>query len=616
MTVKCDAGFSILGLGGILPAAGLQPTPEIEPQDSQPKYEEVSKDPRAKCAKLIAREDQEVQKVPAAVLNGEDVKAEDAQEDEGITLEINGVKNEIPPDTPQIYLGNARLLSKGGSSRQIAQSVLINAPDGWRLMPQLSLNKTMELITGDGRKYVIEPIDFRQMLTIIMSSYRLEPGTNVIRIGVDEFKVILPAEKDPEAAQRRRRYENVWIERVISGKDPISDPADYISYLREEQPDNFEKLCDMLQTEVEGQIKTILEWLDKYFVKGRIELWRNPIEIYDSIIRRWKNIVRLMGLVRAGDIPMDVDMMKFLSFEHPLAGLAFAEDGTTEVETPPMYEMIAGNPHLDFGKLEVILRHISENHGRLEQGDETVPEAYELYNGQASALGVGMRERPTRIELPEPMDEIFWYDLHGFRAYEVPYSKKGDIDGRLYITIDPKRYGEHIGDMVGALERTMLRLGGSFFFKALPEVNGQGHATRRDQIVVYFNSKNQKEIFDEVNRAMDEVEDIHGRIFSDRGPYFTAKIRDGLFFGEQPTSKMVSFGGLRAGILEYAGNEIARLKRFGYNVPLRLQLAIIARGMFAFNIDPENPAFNYGGTNRFSYIYENIAADQGSHIGG
>jgi hypothetical protein len=38
--------------------------------------------------------------------------------------------------------------------------------------------------------------------------------------------------------------------------------------------------------------------------------------------------------------------------------------------------------------------------------------------------------------------------------------------------------------------------------------------------------------------------------------------------------------------------------------------------MFAFNIDPENPAFNYGGTNRFSYIYENIAADQGSHIGG
>jgi len=620
MTVKCDAGFSILGLGGILPAAGLQPTPEIEPQDSQPKYEEVSKDPRTECARLIAREDRGVLKVPAVVLNGEDVKAEDVQEDEGITLEINGVKNRIPPDMPMLYLGDVRLISKEGSSRQRAQSVLVNASDGWWLMPLFGSSKSIELITANGKTYFFEPHLDRRHETFCPPTRRLEPGTNVIRIGGIEFKVFISAETEQEAVHRRKRYEGIRIERVLDGEHPLPDLVDYIDHLREEEPRKFDELCDMLRASVNDGIERILKSLDKYFVKGRMEIWKHPLKIYSSIIVDWRNIVRLMGLARNNGIEVDADTSKILSFEHPLAGLAFREDGTAQVEIPPMYEMIAGNPHLDFGKLEVILRHILKNHGRLEHGDVSGPQAYELYNGHASALRGGMRGARSTMELPEPMDGIFWYDLYGFRAYEVPYSKKGNIDGRLYITIDPKRYGEHIGDMVVALERAMLRLGGSFYFKALPEATDEGHVARRDHIVAYFSSENQREVFEEVNRAMDEVEWKRGSIFSDRGPYFTAKIRDGLFFGEEPVTKkgeaLESFGGLRANILEYAKNEIARLKKFGHDVPLRLQLAIIARGMFAFDIDPENPAFNYGGIEKFSYIYENIAADQGSHIGG
>jgi hypothetical protein len=212
------------------------------------------------------------------------------------------------------------------------------------------------------------------------------------------------------------------------------------------------------------------------------------------------------------------------------------------------------------------------------------------------------------------MNKFIWY-----RAVDDFASLYSKPDGRLYITIDPKHYGDQVGDVVSSLQTAMLDSGSKFSFKVYPKSYEDGTAIRRDCIVVYFRSDAQKEVLDSVVDSMNSLESEGGVKFSDKGPYFTAKIRDGLFFGEEPKGELGkhhSFGTARGDIWDLAMQEAKRLESKGAKMNSRMELAIFIESLLVNDIDPANPAFNIGGAEKFSYVYENIAPDQGSHNGG
>jgi hypothetical protein len=440
-------------------------------------------------------------------------------------------------------------------------------------------------------------------------------GKTEIRLTFSK-KIARPPE-DPRA-----KYKFIAIEMVLDGKTPALDTTDYVRYLKEEKPKDYDAFKRGLRYRILDNIRHITKSVDDYFVRGAI-IRIDPSIVYGMIAMRWETVHRLRELAKSCNIRVKVDASDAEIRCRTIAGIVLREGGGATLTMPTVYKRIIADTGLDFSRFERILKHISENHMNGDGDSFDVP-AYRLYAGHASLMKgkLGPRIDIPKEELPEPLHDVFRYELHGFEAYRT-LSKgilEGGIDGRLYITIKPEKYGDCLNATIVALQEAMLKTEGAFFFKVLPQVLEDGSATRRDQVVVYFNHGSERGVLEEVRSAMRKIVGTHGNVFSDRGPYFTAKIDKGLFFGEDPFSmdrkKQVSFGDLRANILAYAKDEVKRLKEMGYDVSPLLELAIAAHAMFMMDVDPENPAFNLGGTEKFPYIHENIADDQGNHIGG
>lgn len=176
---------------------------------------------------------------------------------------------------------------------------------------------------------------------------------------------------------------------------------------------------------------------------------------------------------------------------------------------------------------------------------------------------------------------------------------------RLYVTLNPDQYVGRAPEMVQELinRMEMGSAAGKFTFKIDPE-----HAAmlRRDHIVVYFNHADEVVVTEAVLQAKSAVDARHGPpVFSPKGPYFTAHIADGIFFGQHPENgleKTESFGSLRARAMQRAWNKIKFLEESGTPVDDNLRAQIVAYYFQQSGIDINEPAFNAGGQRLFPYI--------------
>jgi hypothetical protein len=184
---------------------------------------------------------------------------------------------------------------------------------------------------------------------------------------------------------------------------------------------------------------------------------------------------------------------------------------------------------------------------------DDAPAAYDIYRGQASLLPGNAREQKRSIELPPAKEGFFRY---GERfVWYMPKDCQDDAGkdiGRFYITIGPEGYAGRVGAMVDALQEIIRGIGGTVRFKVSESAGPDGAASRRDQIVIYFTAEEGERLLAALSAMMDRLAADDPQLFSGKGPYFTQKLRDGLFFGQSPPSpeRGESFGSIRAGALE------------------------------------------------------------------
>lgn len=241
---------------------------------------------------------------------------------------------------------------------------------------------------------------------------------------------------------------------------------------------------------------------------------------------------------------------------------------------------------------------------------------YEQYNGKGTmALPIernGERvDKERELDLPGSVDGVININIHGFQGYVPLGFPLGErVESRFYITLDPATYAQNVNAMVDALQPFLVGgpAAGKFCFKVMPVSRPDGSIPRRDQIVIYFKSGVGKEVRAAVEAAMDKVARANPSAFSVKGPYFTMKLRDGLFFGEEPKMAGESFGTGRAGALDAAEREINRLEAAGVTVDSDLRTQIVAYYFEKCGFDPENPAFNLEGReergDQFEFLYK------------
>lgn len=576
-----------------------------------------------------------------------EVKAENNNV-EGITVAVDNMQYNLSAEAEFIGIGkkpgndnNAAIRINAGSNEQCW---LQKIDGGWYLkQSSTKYETTVKLASGEEvtlEKYPHEVGGNKGIQGNLNLSVKLEPGENTIKVGNAKVAVTIPG---MEAAGSKTvvlpaakvvsepPVFKIEVSDVIDGKVPVREVRKYVEKLKIDNFDQYSEFAIKLESEIYRLVHDLESTLQILFEIGTIHTHFDPQAAYDNMGTRWQKIVNLTNLAREIGISTNIDTSKIQSYKNQI-GISFESNGEIQVGMPQIYKNIASDPNLDLSTLGKITTYVTDKHNygktvKELQSDISIPQEagvhspYSLYNGKGTILGSKMfsEVKVQKMALPPPMEGVIDPNVHGFQGY-IYKPADAKVDGRLYITIKPEKYSACVGGTVNMLQLAMKESNGAFWFKVIPEIMEDGSTVRRDQIVVYFNHENQAEVLQSIQKTMGEVADWHGDVFSDKGPYFTAKIQDGLFFGQEPSEGLGkgshSFGTLRADVLELTKKEVKRLENLGYEITPELEMAIAAHLISKYEIDPEHPAFNAGGTEIFNHIYENIAADQGGHVGG
>jgi len=482
--------------------------------------------------------------------------------------------------------------------------------------------------------------------------------------------------QDIKKAQKRyeelkRRYENgeplydneADLVYMHAGSDPTDIIAKYLKWAdgaearaTTEEGERIEDLLGAIDNELK-LIEEAIEFRTTSNNRGRILqviMGRTPEEMYERIGEKWGAIQGWMGEARELGAPVSELEARMARLETEY-GLILANDGAISVEVPPVYERLTASN--DSSELAGIVQHFEENF-MLGKPSEGRKDYYRACTKGELFKGKGSKHSYVKVDMPDSLEgvRVFGRDKDSFVEYatddnvetKLKYDKYlgmklpaekvvlpgGKADGRFYISIEADAYGDHIGEVVLELQRAMKEADGKFVFKAMQYAPNGGSEHRLDQIVVYFNHAHQGEVTDAILGAIENISRMGDDILSDSRPYFTSRVRKGMAFGEEPNQESLnvsglseeykrglddkySFNSLRAEVLSKADLEIQRVREImGEEPSIEMKVAILAHLLSSYGIDPADPAFNVGGTEKFAYIYENIAPDQGSHIGG
>jgi hypothetical protein len=124
---------------------------------------------------------------------------------------------------------------------------------------------------------------------------------------------------------------------------------------------------------------------------------------------------------------------------------------------------------------------------------------------------------------------------------------------------------------------------------------------RFDKMVIYFDAEEEKEAL----RVLENLYQKNLEAFDEGIPRFTAEVKNqkgekmiGIGFGQEPVLENESFGTVRAKILaevyldaQYSGHHVFD-PDFDFEESFR-------RACLKYQVDPQNPAFNLGGSEKF-----------------
>jgi transcriptional regulator NrdR family protein len=175
------------------------------------------------------------------------------------------------------------------------------------------------------------------------------------------------------------------------------------------------------------------------------------------------------------------------------------------------------------------------------------------------------------------------------------YQKKTAL-GRFYLNLKPEYVGKVFSQAVMA-----FRDAGLHSAMKIPTFGNTMTLNRFDKMVIYFDAE-------EEEKALQVLENLHQKnpeAFDEGIPRFTAEVKNqrgekmvGIGFGQEPVLENESFGTVRAKILaevyldaKYSGHYVFD-PDFDFEESFR-------RACLKYQVDPQNPAFNLGGSEKF-----------------
>ena len=185
----------------------------------------------------------------------------------------------------------------------------------------------------------------------------------------------------------------------------------------------------------------------------------------------------------------------------------------------------------------------------------------------------------------------YWFVLVTNGGY-----KENTALGRFYLNLKPEYVGKVFSQAAMA-----FRDAGLHSAMKIPTFGDTMTFNRFDKMIIYFDAEEEKE-------ALQVLENLYQKnleAFDEGIPRFTAEVKNqrgekmiGIGFGQEPLLENESFGTVRAKILaevyldaQYSGHYVFD-PDFDFEESFR-------RACLKYKVDPQNPAFNLGGSEKF-----------------
>ena len=185
----------------------------------------------------------------------------------------------------------------------------------------------------------------------------------------------------------------------------------------------------------------------------------------------------------------------------------------------------------------------------------------------------------------------YWFVLVTNGGY-----KENTALGRFYLNLKPEYVGKVFSQAAMAFRDAGLHIA-----MKIPTFGDTMTFNRFDKMIIYFDAEEEKE-------ALQVLENLYQKnleAFDEGIPRFTAEVKNqrgekmiGIGFGQEPLLENESFGTVRAKILaevyldaQYSGHYVFD-PDFDFEESFR-------RACLKYQVDPQNPAFNLGGSEKF-----------------
>jgi|GEM_PF-1307806 len=219
------------------------------------------------------------------------------------------------------------------------------------------------------------------------------------------------------------------------------------------------------------------------------------------------------------------------------------------------------------------------------------------YSNQINAVKADLSREAEKSRLePAEVEDWFYCNINGgFRNWTTL--------GRFYLNLKPEYVGK-----VFLQAAKLFRDAGLHVQMKIPTDGNVDTFNRFDKMVIYFDAEEEKEVL----QVLENLYQNNLRAFDDGVPRFTGEIKNqkgekmiGIGFGQEPLFKNESFGSIRAKILAYIYRDA---KDSGHSVsdPNFDFEESFLRACLKYQVDPQNPAFNLGGSEKFPEIMRRI----------
>jgi hypothetical protein len=235
---------------------------------------------------------------------------------------------------------------------------------------------------------------------------------------------------------------------------------------------------------------------------------------------------------------------------------------------------------------------------KYREDDPEVQRLAREYSAQINAVKTNLLREVQRQPGLKLIDRGYWLYCNingGFRNQTAL--------GRFYLNLKP----EYVGKVFLQAAKA-FRDAGLHSQMKIPTFGDTMTFNRLDKMVIYFDAE-------EEQKALQVLENLYRsnpEAFDEGIPHFTAEVKDqrgekmvGIGFGQEPVWGNESFGGIRAKILadvyldaKYSGRSVFD-QNFDFEESFR-------RACLKYQVDPQNPAFNLGGPEKFPELYRRM----------